>query len=280
MTVVMMIVTGVSTMGAVAFSDDFEDGNRDGWYRTSGGNLSVADDAAGIGSGNALYMDNNSTSTQRRILANFSAVELLAVGDSLSLSFDFRLTAPGNVDGGFRFGLFNSRGTLQTADATSGTSSANAADDIGYFVMLSLGTNTRARLVEERAEGTSFMGGTDLDYHQTIDDFGGISDALKHTAVFTVTRVSSPSVQTPGEFVDVMVLELLIDGELYMIDADGDRASLRSVFDEVGFSGANTASNFIIDNVNVTFTPVPEPATLALLGLGGAAAALKRKRSC
>lgn len=265
-----MFAVSASMAAAVnVFSDDFSDGNRDGWYRTSGGNLTVIDDSAGIGTGNALDFDVNSSGTQRRILANFDAVELVNIGDSLSLSFDFRITGTGDLNAGFRFGLFNSRGTLQTADATSGTSSANAADDQGYFGRLSLGTLAEARLQEDRASGTSFMGGSDLSTHATDAAFGGINDVLTHTAVLTVTRMAS--LNSAGEPLDIPVLSLLIDGTSYIDDPDGDRASPRWTFDEVGFSGGNREANFVIDNVNVDFAPIPEPATLGLmaLSLGG-----------
>ena len=265
-TLIGMFVVSASMAAVVnVFSDDFSDGNRDGWYRTSGGNLAVVDDSAGIGTGNALDFDVNSSGTQRRILSNYDAVELVNIGDSLSLSFDFRITGTGDLSGGFRFGLFDSRGALQTADATSGTSSSNAADDQGYFGRLSVGTLAEARLQEDRASGTSFMGGTDLSTHATDAVFGGINDVLTHTAVLTVTRMASTN--SEGEPLDIPVLSLLVDGTSYIDDPDGDRASPRWTFDEVGFSGGNRDANFVIDNVNVDFAPIPEPATLGLMAL-------------
>jgi len=265
-------------MATVVFSDDFSDGDRNGWYLTSGGLLSVIDDSAGIGTGNAMQMLMNSGSTQRRIVANFAAVQLQNIGDSLSLSFDFRIIGTGSTAvGGFRFGLFNSRETLQTVDATSGTSSANAYDDQGYFGRLSAGTSNEARLSEDNASGTSFMGGTDLTDHAVNASFGGINNTLKHTAVLTITRVASTN--TEGNPLDIPVLSLLVDGTSYIDDPDGDRASPRWTFDEIGLAGANRTCDFVVDNVNVVFTPIPEPATLSILALGAIAAVWKRKRS-
>lgn len=274
--VLVVALMGVPSIAAVVFSDDFQDGNRDGWYLTSGGNLSVVDDSSGIGTGNAMDFDVNSSSTQRRMIANFEAVELADIGYSMTLSFDFRITGTGDAKEGFRFGLFNSMGTLQTADATSGSSSSNAADDQGYFARISVGSESQARLSEDKASGTSFMGGTDLSNHATDTAFGGIDDDLTHTAVFTVTRMASTN--SAGEPLDIPVLELLIDGTKNMIDIDGDRASPRWTFDEVGFAGTNRQVNFVIDNVSVDYV-VPEPATISLMILGGISALWKRKRS-
>ncbi len=131
--------------------------------------------------------------------------------------------------------------------------------------------------MEDRASGTSFMGGTDLSTHATDAAFGGINDVLTHTAVFTVTRMASTN--TAGEPLDIPVLSLLIDGTSYIDDPDGDRASPRWTFDEVGFAGGNREANFVIDNVNVDFTPVPEPATLGLVvvGAGGLLLFIRRR---
>ena len=55
------------------FSDDFTDGNRDGWWKTNDSanySLTVADDSGGIGSGNALFLTTDSNT--RRVLAGFN----------------------------------------------------------------------------------------------------------------------------------------------------------------------------------------------------------------
>jgi hypothetical protein len=42
------------TQGQSLLKEGFEDGNRDGWYLTSGGEVTITDDAAGLASGKAL----------------------------------------------------------------------------------------------------------------------------------------------------------------------------------------------------------------------------------
>jgi hypothetical protein len=257
----MTAALATPAVGESLFKETFEDG-RDGWYLTSGGTISVADDGAGIGSGKALFLSVDAGSTQRRLVANFRPVELSNAGDGIVLRFAFRITgssaaARGGGDAllGFRFGLFDSRGTPQTTDSISKAASANATDDVGYLAMVSVGVHNRAHLAEERAEDGHLMGGPDLYYHHTADDFGGINDSAKHTAILTIRRASSA----------VMRLELLVDGKRSM---SGDvTGALRTRFDELGFAGSNNACNFVIDNVEVAAgTPPAESRTPSVRG--------------
>jgi hypothetical protein len=250
----MTAALAAPALGESLLKEDFEDGTRDGWHLTSGGSVSLEDDAAGIGSGKALFLSVDAGSTQRRLVANVRPVELSNAGDGIVLRFDFRITGSsaaargtGDALGGFRFGLFDSRGTLQTTDAVDKASSAHATDDVGYFVMMSVGARKQASLAEEKAEDKHLMGGPDLHYHHSDDSFGGIEDSAKHTAVFTVRRVSSTA----------MRLELLVDGKKSL---GGDvTGGLRTRFDELGFAGSNNACNFVIDNIEVAPAPPPPP---------------------
>jgi hypothetical protein len=242
--------------GQSLLEEGFDDGNRDGWFLTSGGEVTVADDAAGLGTGKALALATHAGSSQRRLLANFKAVELSKPGDALVLRFDYRITGNpdasrgrGDAEGGFRFGFFDSRGTLQTADNPKGPASANAADDVGYLAMTSVGVPKRARLIEEKGEDGNFMGGTDLQYLQTDDNFGGVDDSVKHSAVFTITRVSDAA----------MTVELAVDGRKKIrAEVTG---GLRSRFDEVAFAASHRAADFRVDNIEVTSGASAPPST-------------------
>ncbi len=72
----------------------------------------------------------------------------------------------------------------------------------------------------------------------------------------------------------------LVDGDLtdfneYMVDWDvGSNETIR--FDALGKSGATTTGGFGLEKMDLTV--VPEPATFALVGIGGALAFLVRRR--
>jgi hypothetical protein len=248
-----ILVTGMAALAAEARGQSlikagFDDGNRDGWYLTSGGEVTIADDTAGIGTGKALGLAAHAGSSQRRLLTNFKAVELSKPGDAIVLRFDYRIIGSadaargrGDAEGGFRFGFFDSKGTLQASDNPKGPASANAADDAGYFAMVSTGQPKRARLAEDPGEDGNLMGGTDLRYIQTDDGFGGIDDSLKHSAAFTVKRVSDTASS----------VEVALDGRTIRAEVTD---ALRTRFDQVAFSTSHRAADFVIDNVRVSRT--------------------------
>lgn len=258
--------------GTVLLNDPFSDGDRikgadaqdAQWWITSGGTLAVANDAV-IGSGNSLQLTCSGSTSQRRLVANFTSADLANTGDSITLSFDFNIFGTGSSDRGFRFGLFDSEGTLVNVDGTAYTDSMAAGDDTGYLAGISTGSYTKGYLYNEVASDTTFMGGSgSMVILSSNDSFGAISNNAKHTAVVTVTKTDAG-----------IQLDTLIDGTSLI--SGGDTQSLTTIFDEVGFSGIGAQSSFAIDNVKVEYSPVPEPATMILIGLGLLAVRSRRK---
>ena len=242
----MAAALAAEARGQTLIEKNFDDGSRDGWYLTSGGEVTIADDTAGIGTGKALALAAHAGSSQRRLVTNFKAVDLAKPGDAIVLRFDYRITGSpdavrgrGDAEGGFRFGFFDSRGTLQSEDVAKGPASANAADDVGYFAMISTGQPKRARLAEDRGEDSFLMGGTDLQYLQNDDGFGGIDDSLKHSAAFTVKRVSDTAA----------TVEVALDGRTIRAEVAD---ALRTRFDQIAFSTSHRAADFVLDNVRVS----------------------------
>jgi len=86
--------TGAATYTSDPFSDGSWNNTSTGdalgavWYAGSAGTLSIANDAAGIGSGNALRLAGSATG--QKCLAQFHPTTLTEPGDWVRLSFDFR----------------------------------------------------------------------------------------------------------------------------------------------------------------------------------------------
>ena len=269
----LVLAVSVTASAATILSDGFDDGTRDSsvdgadWYKVTASSnliLGVADDTAGLGSGNAMNFTNNSNSTSRAVVANFADVTLANPYDSITLSFDGRAYSTDESDDDFRFGLFNNMGTALSADESSSATTDN--DDLGYFARGSTGTTLDViDLVEDK--GTSTV-------------LGGSSIAIKGSTATTTTFL-------PGSMVErafvlelwlsagggKIMMDLYIDGGLVL--SDFDDSTLVTTFNEVGF-GSNANPDFVVDNVLVeTVVHIPEPATLGLLAMG--CLALRRK---
>ena len=268
---------------ATIFFDGFGDGDRnnngtaDGpvqdatdvgvvWLRASGSsstnspNVTIVDDSAGLGSGNALSIVPGVT-TARRISTAFAPITLGEVGDYIDIAFDIRLAASVNSDKTLRFGLFN-EGTILTANEFDGNSSVGSLnDDFGYFVQLDTGTpdgQTADIRMENAGDGT--LGGPTSTFGANTSDAAAAIGTTGKGVAFRITRNAA----------DDLNLTLSIDGN-ELINRNLSQGSLTPNTDTFGsFQIANNGADFhyLLDNVTLT-SNVPEPATLSLVGLGG-----------
>jgi hypothetical protein len=290
-----LVVAAPGVLAAPIVQDGFNDGARSNgadpldadWYRVkydptlSGTDSLLASVTAdngtpGIGSGNALKIENTTTTGDRHLVANFPACTLLVPGDYVDLTFDFRvLGGPPSTDRGFRFGLFNSNGSVIGADEKTSSATEN---DIGYFARISTGANTSATLNKDKGVA-SFMGGTDLGIILTNSTFGGINDNNRHSAHVTLTLAQFESSTTPGSFYNGLKIAFVLDegtaGAKSMLEDDKALETGTTTFNEIGFSSYTGGLDLVIDNINIQ--GVPEPATLCLLALGGAAVLARRR---
>jgi hypothetical protein len=262
--------------GAVVFDDTFDVGAPPTrvddaadpldvqWYRSNNAMLSVADDAAGIGSGNALNVDNSPSFG--KFGGNFETVLLDDLGDAATLSFDFRRLTDGTPDGSgpsFRFGLYDNGGTALAGDSANNLLS-NTTNDNGYRIGLSVG-GSGAFATRETAESNGILGGPAGANHLELGAgsgaaFDGLNDADPHEIVLTLTRVAAG-----------VKIQVSVDGTIYVdvtdegIDPDTNLPAglFISEFDVIGFGigSNNVAFDYRLDNIRLV--------TASLMGLPG-----------
>lgn len=265
----LVTVTSAAQAQVTLLQDTFGDNNRingadagdTAWFttNTSGSNLTVSGGAMVFGGG----------VQQTAFMGAFAngARQTVEVGHALDLMFNFNFQAsPSSNGAGLRFGLYNSNGTSLISD--NGTADNN---DIGYLAFVHTGASTGSDLRKEaNTDSTPLIGPDIVDLNSSgsatvpTPSFGTGS----HTARMILTRTATSN----------MLLELLInDVSLYSV-TDTNVTSGFMTFDEVAIGRGAITQNLVVDNVTVTYYPVPEPASLSLIGLGGLALLGRRRR--
>jgi hypothetical protein len=252
---------------SVVFSSDFSSGNRNGFFLargTSGVTLSVQDDSAGIGTGNALDVSQSGagTTSNRPIVAYFP-LQTLNDGDTLTFSADTRLlgTVPSS-DRRFRLGLYNSNGTQVTAD--TGTT-VTTDDDNGYTTRNDVGTdsgNSTTMDIQQLISTGANKGvlAVDSAVAQSPDTNASMNDNLPHHFSFSIQRSGASLITT---------LTYSHDASTTVTVSGTDSAPPVTSFDELAFGQNGVALSYRIDNIQVSYTPAPEPGAIALISACG-----------
>ena len=295
------LLSVATTRGVVItnVNDGFGDGDRDNngldsgatatdpldvgipWLLTDGTsavNFRAIDDSGGINTGNALQL-NNTGSNNRPAVGHFSPVTL-ADGDKLVLRFDMRLVSATNLTTGnpqtsdrvIRWGLYrdtnNDDGTVD-----HGSTGSVSVDDVGYNVRIDAladasNSTTMDVTRDDTPTGTAIIQATTTGIGVASTNAADqMTDALSHHFELSLLRSGTG-----------LVVTLQKDSNPAISNTDATPTGF--VFDEVALGLRNTSSVVLdvrFDNIQVEYTPAPEPASFALLTLGAAGALLRRR---
>lgn len=245
----LLAVGGSSAHAAIVLNDTFDIGAPattgdeavdplDTTWVFDRGGISVVDDTAGLGTGNALQL----TSSDQTFLGTsggFTPTTLTQTGDSLTLSLDFRAIGGSlsNNASGLRFGLSDTVANLNTYAFVYGTGTS-AGGNVLYYP-------------------NSIAGGSGSTGLSAVGTDSSINDNTAHNLVFTITRTDTG-----------LDFSATIDGTNTFTASDTS-SNVFYDFSRVVLNTGNTTTDLRYDNVQVEFTPVPEPSSLALIGLGG-----------
>ena len=214
--------------------------------------LSIVADNAGLGTGNALFVDNVTynpalpyQSSSKSIISSFPRETLAAVGDKLTLSFNCRFAniaynQPANY---FRFGLYDSHYTPFTADYQY-----NAPGHEGCMASVNFGTvGAIPALLKELGYG-NINAGDDIS---TVGSFGAATFSLlasvpKYSLTLTLTKTAAGV---------AFRLQILNGSGATLLDQTVTDPSPQTTFNELLFSTSQSEADYYLDNVLINFTP-------------------------
>lgn len=294
-----MVCAGTA-QGAVIVSDPFTDGDRANgldpldvaWFTASSNTtLTVNAQAESAITGNGLFV--NSGNAFRSILAHMPEQELANVGDRLKLSFDFRFFTSGTTATstnpaaqtaatGFRVGLFSSSiSTLTAADNTPAASNAYFGYR-GEIMVGGSGSATPGILSEIGGDPIILTGADSTSLTGVTGTQTRIADLNAHSASFELERTATGILVTQTLYSGIglsgTILGTTTATDSGAVNNTNSHTGIYTRFDVITFGMGSVNFNYRLDNIQVEFTAIPEPSTLAW-GLAALTAAglLRRK---
>ncbi|MEP4079410.1 PEP-CTERM sorting domain-containing protein [Haloferula sp.] len=291
----LVILLAPAANAILVVEDDFTDGIDTSWYTASSSSaIEMNSDSLGLVSGGS----------GRGIHTTFADQTLANIGDELVVSYSFNTPATVNnsdglgsgSSGAFRVGVFDDLGRNLSQNISASSGSPNAlygwsvgnggpgdAGLPGYMMDHDVNTGSGAdinfrdhntgsatgRLMATTGSGSfsSFSSGPDAGY-----SFGVSSS---YSGSITLKRTGATDLELTGVF----------DGNSYTLtDNAADSFTFASLFFHANsnqFGSSSSAGDpdngLDFTSYSVNFNPIPEPSSIALLGLGALCMARRRR---